>query len=215
MSFDWEIAAARSHMAGGKLNAAMAHLERAHVIGQQQVWPHVLTHWLMLRVELQRGRAAAAFGQLLRIVLGALGSALGLVPTGNTGGSDIGMFKRMPIPDELQAASEAQPRNPLADAAFMAWFAVLMMALAMAWPESRHLAAPERYSLGIGWPVMFSTLLLAVLLSAPRLVPRYRVMASKLLSIGLLAYCCFSLASAPALLLVLVTGRIFLGAKKK
>ena len=38
----------------------------------------------------------------MRIMLGITGSALGLVPAGNTGGSDISMFKRMPVPAELQ-----------------------------------------------------------------------------------------------------------------
>jgi hypothetical protein len=31
-----------------------------------------------------------------------LGSAVGVVPVGNTGGSDVSMFKRMPIEPELQ-----------------------------------------------------------------------------------------------------------------
>ena len=44
----------------------------------------------------------AALGQTVRILLGILGSAVGVVPAGNTGGTDIGMFKRMPIEPELQ-----------------------------------------------------------------------------------------------------------------
>lgn len=98
-----EIAAARARMAAGELEAAMPHLERAHVIGQRLVGPHVLSHWLMLKLELRRGRPLAAWGQLVRIVLGALGSAVGVVPAGNTGGSDISMFQRLPVPPELQA----------------------------------------------------------------------------------------------------------------
>ena len=45
---------------------------------------------------------SAAFGQIVRIVLGTLGSAVGLVPVGNTGGTNVSMFKRMPIAPELQ-----------------------------------------------------------------------------------------------------------------
>ncbi|WP_342120181.1 DUF3703 domain-containing protein [Pseudoduganella sp. OTU4001] len=111
MSFDAEIAAARTHMAAGELEAAMQHLERAHVIGQLRVWPHVLSHWLMLKLELRRGRPLAAWGQLVRIVLGAIGSAVGVVPTGNTGGSDISMFQRMPVPPELQAEIDQMKSN--------------------------------------------------------------------------------------------------------
>jgi hypothetical protein len=56
----------------------------------------------MLEVELRRRRPLAAFGQVVRIALGALGSAVGIVPVGNTGGSNVSMFKRMPIAPELQ-----------------------------------------------------------------------------------------------------------------
>jgi len=41
-------------------------------------------------------------GQVVRLVLGMLGSAVGKVPVGNTGGSNVSMFKRMPIAPELQ-----------------------------------------------------------------------------------------------------------------
>jgi hypothetical protein len=54
----------------------------------------------MLKVALHRREPVAAFGQVARIVLGALGSALGSVP-GNTGGSNMSIFERMPIDAEL------------------------------------------------------------------------------------------------------------------
>lgn len=101
-AFDREIARAKSLIASDDLDAAFAHLERAHVIGQAHVVPHVTSHWQMFRIELWRRRPAALAGQAIRIVLGALGSAVGVVPTGNTGGTDISMFKRMPIDPELQ-----------------------------------------------------------------------------------------------------------------
>jgi hypothetical protein len=101
-AFDNEIARAKVLIAGGELEAGFAHLERAHVIGQAYVVPHARSHWLMLGVELRRRRPVAAFGQAVRIVLGILGSAVGIVPVGNTGGSDVSMFKRMPIAPDLQ-----------------------------------------------------------------------------------------------------------------
>lgn len=101
-AFDNEITLAKAFIVRGELESAFAHLERAHVIGQAFVVPHVRSHWLMLEVELRRMRPVAAFGQIVRIVLGALGSAVGTVPVGNTGGSDISMFKRMPIAPELR-----------------------------------------------------------------------------------------------------------------
>jgi hypothetical protein len=101
-AFDNEIARAKECIARGQLDVGFAHLERAHVIGQAFVVPHAGSHWLMLKVELRRRRAGAAFGQAVRLVLGVLGSAVGVVPVGNTGGSDVSMFKRMPIEPELQ-----------------------------------------------------------------------------------------------------------------
>jgi Protein of unknown function (DUF3703) len=103
IAFDNEIALAKEFIARGDLATAFTHLERAHVIGQAFVVPHARSHWLMLKVELQRRQPMAAFGQVLRIALGVLGSAVGIVPVGNTGGSNISMFKRMPIAPELQS----------------------------------------------------------------------------------------------------------------
>ena len=80
----------------------MPYLERAHVLGQHEVGPHVQVHWLMFRMAFAARDVGATLGQAARIVLGALGSAVGIVPTGNTGGTDISMFKRMPIDPELE-----------------------------------------------------------------------------------------------------------------
>lgn len=102
-AFEAEIAQAKALIASGELAAGFTHLERAHVIGQAHVGPHVQSHWLMLEVEIRRQRPLAALGQAVRIVLGGLGSAVGIIPTGNTGGSDISMLKRMPIAPELQS----------------------------------------------------------------------------------------------------------------
>ncbi len=215
MSFSAEIGAARARMAAGELETALAHLERAHVIGQRQVWPHVLSHWLMLRVELRRGRMAAVFGQCLRIVLGALGSALGVVPTGNTGGSDIGMFKRLPVPAELQAAIDAQPRNQFAEAARLAWVIVAMMAVTMWWPDSQQLFGGKRHPVVVGWPLLLATMALAMLLSSQRLIPGQRAKACKLLSVGLLLVGGFYVSAALAVCLGMLAGTVFMDAEAK
>lgn len=102
VAFDNEIALAKEFIARGELETGFAHIERAHVIGQDFVLPHARSHWLMLRVEIRRRRPVAVFGQVVRIFLGVLGSAVGVVPVGNTGGSNVNMFKRMPIEPELR-----------------------------------------------------------------------------------------------------------------
>lgn len=108
-AFEQEIRSARALMRRSEPERALAHLERAHVLGQRHVVPHVVTHWLMLRVAVQRRDLAAVLGQAVRVVLGAVGSFVGSVPTGNTGGTDISMFARLPIEPELLAILEDRP----------------------------------------------------------------------------------------------------------
>jgi Protein of unknown function (DUF3703) len=83
-----ELRLARELMDRGNFDDAFVHLERAHILGQASVRWHVLAHWLMFKVAIRRHQGIAALGQAVRIVLGAIGSAVGRVPTGNTGGSD-------------------------------------------------------------------------------------------------------------------------------
>lgn len=112
--FDNEIALAKERIAKGELDAGFSHLERAHIIGQAFVAPHATSHWLMLRVEFRRRRVFAVFGQTARIALGILGSIVGLVPIGNTGGTNISMFRRLPIEPELQNIIDGVQPNPRA-----------------------------------------------------------------------------------------------------
>lgn len=102
LAYEYEIHAARQLIHAGDLEQALKRLETAHVLGQRHVVRHVQTHWLMLKIGFQRNSAREVSGQLLRIVLGAIGSCIGIVPTGNTGGTNVGIFKRMPIANELQ-----------------------------------------------------------------------------------------------------------------
>jgi hypothetical protein len=101
-AFDQAIAQARLAMVQQQWQPALEQLKRAHVLGQLAVWPHFYTHWLMARVEWRRHRFGAVAGQLIRMLLGVIGSAVGKVPTGNTGDSDISMFVSLPIEPELQ-----------------------------------------------------------------------------------------------------------------
>lgn len=110
-AFDSEIALAQNFVAANDLDTAFAHLERAHVMGQLSVMPHITSHWLMLRVEIRRRRFMAIPGQVVRILLGALGSAIGAVPIGNTAGTNVSMFKRMPIDSGLQNIIDGSERT--------------------------------------------------------------------------------------------------------
>jgi hypothetical protein len=100
-AFESEMVLAVHCIRAGRLEQAMWHLERAHVLGQSNVMPHVRSHWHMFRIALRRHAYGEGLGQVVRIILGALGSAVRIIPVGNTGGSNISMFARIPIDPEL------------------------------------------------------------------------------------------------------------------
>lgn len=97
-----ELRAAQAAESCGDWPGAFAHLERAHVLGQRWALPHTHTHLLMLRHGWRTGDRREILGQVPRIVFGFLGSLVGRVPTGNTGGANVKAEQPMPIPDDLQ-----------------------------------------------------------------------------------------------------------------
>ncbi len=98
-----ELLAAADVEAKGHADTAFAHLERAHVLGQASTVEHVRVHWRMFLWGVRQRNSGECFGQLLRIGGAAAKTAIGLVPEGNTGGSNVSPFKRMPVPPELEA----------------------------------------------------------------------------------------------------------------
>ena len=107
-AYESEMSAAESLRRAGELDAAFSHLERAHILGQQYVAPHVRTHLAMLRIGVQRRDAREVIGQIVRIPAAAIGSALGVAPGGNTGGANVGFFAEMEIPADLKALLDAR-----------------------------------------------------------------------------------------------------------
>lgn len=91
---------ARSVEAAGDPGAAFKHLENAHVLGQESTYWHVKVHWRMLLWAWRYQQPRELCGQLLRIAGAAVLTAVGAVPTGNTGGSNVSPVKPMPISDE-------------------------------------------------------------------------------------------------------------------
>jgi hypothetical protein len=110
-AFAAEIRAAELAMTRDDLGAAFAHLERAHVLGQWHVVPHVRAHLGMLRIGWRRRDAREVLGQLLRIPGAVIGTAIGRVPRGNTGGANVSAFRVMPIPAELHAVLQSDHRS--------------------------------------------------------------------------------------------------------
>jgi len=77
-------------------------LEDAHVLGQESTVLHVQAHWQMLLWAIRQRNVRECLGQFLRIVGAATKTMIGLVPTGNTGGSNVSPFQSMAIRPELQ-----------------------------------------------------------------------------------------------------------------
>jgi hypothetical protein len=97
-----EMAASRAAEARGNFYTAFQHLERAHVLGQRSTGLHVGVHWRMFRFAVRNRQAGEAFGQLWRMAAAAVFTAPGLVPEGNTGGSDVSGFRRLPVAGDLK-----------------------------------------------------------------------------------------------------------------
>lgn len=101
-----ELASARLAEERGDAERAFSHLERAHVLGQPSTREHVRVHVAMLGWGLRHRRPREVCGQVLRVLGAATKTAVGLIPIGNTGGSNISPLKQLPVPPDLQALIE-------------------------------------------------------------------------------------------------------------
>jgi hypothetical protein len=109
-----ELRAAAAQEQAGNARASFDHLERAHVLGQASTVQHVRVHVQMLLWGLRRRAMREVVGQVLRIVGAATKTAIGWVPTGNTGGSNIHPFRPLPIPADLQKVLDEARNRPRA-----------------------------------------------------------------------------------------------------
>jgi len=99
-----EIAMAKKMEVLGNPSDSFHHLENAHVLGQESTWWHVKVHFLMFSWAIRQGDARECAGQIFRIVGAVTKTAIGLVPAGNTGGTNISPFKKLPLQPKHQAA---------------------------------------------------------------------------------------------------------------
>jgi len=78
------------------------HLERAHILGQRNYLPHVVSHYWMYKVAVKKRDVREALGQVSRMIM-SVASLIGTIPIGNTGRARISPIKPMPMPADLQA----------------------------------------------------------------------------------------------------------------
>lgn len=98
--FESEMSRAEQAYRARDFESCFGHLERAHVLGQRHYWPHLRSHWWMLKAGWQIGDRREVRGQIMRII-GSVGSLVGLVPLGNIGRAHVSALRPMPIPEDL------------------------------------------------------------------------------------------------------------------
>ncbi|HAJ46648.1 MAG TPA: hypothetical protein DCL54_08720 [Alphaproteobacteria bacterium] len=96
-----EMAASHEAEHAGDIAAAITHLERAHILGQRFLLPHLATHWRMLALARAAQNGPETRGQILRLVAAIPGYVFGWVPVGNTGSANVSAVKPMPVPPDL------------------------------------------------------------------------------------------------------------------
>lgn len=105
-----EMAAYRAARDVCDASAAWTALERAHILSQPYLGPHLANHWAKLGFALAQRDWREGVGQAVRLALAPLGSLTGRIPVGNTGRSNVSAFKPMPIPDDLRDAMAKSER---------------------------------------------------------------------------------------------------------
>lgn len=103
-----EMAGYRLALDVGDADRAWHHLERAHIVSQPYLGPHLASHGAMLRLAIRRRDMHEVRGQIFRIILAPLGSLTGRLPVGNNGRSGVSAFAPMPIPADLADALREQ-----------------------------------------------------------------------------------------------------------
>lgn len=101
-AFEAALAEASRRLAAGEAAAAMQALERAHVLGQNDLGPHLRVHLRMMRVGLRSRDWREVRGQVLRTALVPVGHLFGRLPRGNTGASNVSAFAPMAILPDIE-----------------------------------------------------------------------------------------------------------------
>lgn len=96
-----EIGLAQQARIQGDAAIEFTHLENAHVLGQASTYLHTKVHLLMLFWAIRQFNFKEALGQVMRIIGAATKTAVGFIPAGNTGGTNVSPFKVLPVSPKL------------------------------------------------------------------------------------------------------------------
>lgn len=100
VQYQEEIAKSRAARRAGDRETSWRHLERAHILGQMAVRPHVAVHLRMLWCAAVDADLREVAGQVVRTLRAGPGSYAGTVPIGDTGRARS-LFPPPPIPSDL------------------------------------------------------------------------------------------------------------------
>lgn len=99
-AFKHEMKLAKNLFSEENYKQCYVHLERAHILGQRNYIPHVISHYWMYKVGIKQGDIREVSGQIVRMIMSVF-SLINLVPLGNTGRARISPIKPMQIPEDL------------------------------------------------------------------------------------------------------------------
>ena len=103
-----EMAVFEKSRTAGDLASAWHSLERAHIVSQPFLGPHLANHRAMLAFAVAQSDWREVRGQFVRLALAPIGAITGRIPLGNTGRSNVSAFRPMPIPYDLCRDNEAE-----------------------------------------------------------------------------------------------------------
>jgi hypothetical protein len=102
-AYHHEMALARAAARLADFDESWRRMERAHVLSQHSAYLHTHNHVAMLVVAVRTRDLREATGQVVRVLLSGVASALGLAPLGNPGRTHVALTQSQPIPDDLAA----------------------------------------------------------------------------------------------------------------
>jgi hypothetical protein len=102
------MAAFKKSRTAGDIASAWHSLERAHIVSQPFLGPHLANHRAMLGFAVAQSDWREVRGQIVRLGLAPIGALTGRIPLGNTGRSNVSAFQPMAIPDDLRCGNEGE-----------------------------------------------------------------------------------------------------------
>lgn len=85
----------------GDFDKAYAHAGIVHIIGQRHLVTHFEAHFLIMKIARLKGDQGAFMKQFLHLLHALPASLLKIYPKGNTGLSDVSLFQKIDVAEDL------------------------------------------------------------------------------------------------------------------